>query len=260
MQYSEVKAAIIVSTLMFLLLIAGVIITLFIANRRNERQELRMVHMQVNYEKELRKVQFEVQEQVLVNVGRELHDNIGQLLTVMNMQLEQHKYLNPESSVLIPQIGNTLSDTITEVRRLGKTLNSDLFETLGLIEAVEQEVVRLRLLKKYEVEWEYDMEPQLTKDQKVIVFRIFQELLNNTMKHAGGKSLQVSLSGNNGFELVVTDDGKGFDLAATMQSAKGSGLRNMTKRAELAKLTCKINSVIGKGTTFTLQNNKPEHA
>jgi signal transduction histidine kinase len=260
MQYNEIKAAIIVSTLMFLLLVAGVIITLFISNRRNERQELKMVHMQVNYEKELRKVQFEVQEQVLVNVGRELHDNIGQLLTVMNLQLEQHKYLNPESGVLIPQIGNTLADTITEVRRLGKSLNSDLFETQGLIQALEQEVVRLRQLQKYEVLWEYDTEPLLTKDQKVIVFRIFQEMLNNTMKHAGGNSLQVSLSGNDGFKLVVADDGKGFDSVAAMQSAKGAGLRNMAKRAELAKLTCDIYSVIGKGTTFTLKNNKPEHA
>ena len=248
---NDVGVTIIVTTLLILLLLAGVIITMFISNRRNQQQEMKMVQMQIDYEKELRKVQYEVQEQVLVNIGRELHDNIGQLLTVMHMQLEQHKFLNPDGGPLIETIGTTLGETIKEVRRLGKSLNSDLFESQGLINTITAEVERLRQLNKFEVNWTYDSEPALTKDQKVIAFRIFQEILNNILKHAGGKFITISLKGTDTFKLQVKDEGKGFDYPEILRVAKGSGLKNMVRRAELAKLICNINSIIGKGTTFT---------
>ena len=165
-----VGTTIIVSTLAFLLLIAGVVITVFISNRRNAMQEMKMAQMQVAFEQEMRKVEFEVQEQVLVNIGRELHDNIGQLLTFMNMQLEQYKFVSDSPRELLDSMGGTLTDTIQEVRRLGKNLNSDLFESQGLVPAVQQEVARLKQLNKYEITWEYDKEPQLDKNQKVIAF------------------------------------------------------------------------------------------
>jgi len=253
---NEIGVTIIVSTMMFLLLIAGVIIVVFISNRRNTNQEMKMVQMQIDYEKELRTVQHEVQEQVLVNVGRELHDNIGQLLTSMNLQLERHKVVNPGSGTLLQAMGGTLSDTIQEVKRLGKSLNSDLFDTQGLIHTMQLEVDRLRQLNRYQVLWEYDMEPNLNTDQKVIVFRIFQEILNNIIKHASGGNIHINLSGKNNFRMVLSDDGKGFDRDEMMRSPKGSGLKNMVKRAELAKLVCRIDSVIGKGTTFTLEQIK----
>jgi signal transduction histidine kinase len=256
MFYNEIGITIIVSTMMFLLLVAGVVVTIFIANRRNAKQEMKITQMQLDYEKELRMVQYEVQEQVLVNIGRELHDNIGQLLTVMHMQLEQHKFLNPDAGPLLPQLGSTLGDTIQEVRRLGKSLNSDLFEAQGLINTIQQEVLRLRQLNNYEVQWTYDIEPLLSKDQKVIAFRIFQEVLNNILKHSGAKKIEISLTGTEGFRITISDDGRGFYKEATMQSAKGSGLKNMIKRAELANLTLNFNSIIGKGTTFILETTK----
>ncbi len=248
-----VVTTIIVSTLGFLLLIAGVIITVFISNRRNAMQEMKMAQMQLDYEKEMRKVEVEVQEQVLANIGRELHDNIGQLLTYMNMQLEQYKFVSDSPRQLLDSMGGTLTDTIQEVRRLGKSLNSDLFESQGLIPAIQQEVSRLRQLNKYEITWEYDKEPALDKNQKVITYRILQEMLNNIMKHAGGSSIRIRMNGGGHFRLVIEDNGKGFDYDAIMKMGKGSGLKNIVKRAEMARLSADFKSVIGKGTTFTLE-------
>jgi len=139
------------------------------------------------------------------------------------------------------------------VRNLCKSLNSELMDGYGLINILQQEVIRLQQLKKYTIHWEYDVEPVLNKDQKVIAFRIFQEILNNIMKHAGGKYIYINLYGKNGFKMVVRDDGKGFDLDEKLKSGGGSGLKNMLKRAELANLKCHINPVINKGTTFTLE-------
>ena len=153
-------------------------------------------------------------------------------------------------------IGNTLADTVEEVKRLGKSLNSDLFETQGLINTIEQEVMRLKQLNKYQVHWKYDAEPLLNKDQKVIVFRMLQETLNNILKHARGENISIALSGKNHFKMVIKDDGKGFDYNEMIRSPNGSGLKNMMKRAELAKLSCYFESAIGKGTTFTLEQIK----
>ncbi len=250
---SEVYATIVLSTLLFLLLIAGVVISIFIANRRNASQEMKMAQMQIDYQKELRMVQVEVQEQVLVNIGRELHDNIGHKLTFINLQLQQYRVLNPDSGELLETIGANVIESVEELRQMSKQLSTDLFETQDLITAIKQEVLRLRQLNRFEVKWEYDTEPRLDKDQKVIVFRIFQEMVNNIMKHAGCSEVRISLQGSGNFGMVVEDNGKGFDYTGIKISGTGSGLKNMVKRAEMAKLTCSIRSVIGKGTIFTLE-------
>ncbi len=77
------------------------------------------------------------------------------------------------------------------------------------------------------------------------------------LKHAEAKNICISVGGGSNFKMIVKDDGKGFDLEGTMTSAKGSGLKNITKRAELAQLKCNIETAPGKGVTFTIeQTNK----
>jgi signal transduction histidine kinase len=250
---NDIGLTIIVVTLLILLLIAVVVITIFVSNKRHAQQETQMAKMQLDYEKELRSTEQEVQEQVLVNVARELHDNIGQLLTVMSMQLEQQKFINPTMAEPLQSISNTLASTTQEVRRLGKSLNSDLLEANGLIHSMEQEVARLQQLKKYNVTWEHHAEPRLSKDQRVIIFRMFQEMLNNIMKHSAAKNITVKVGSGDLFKLTVSDDGKGFDTTEMIKSPKGSGLKNMNKRAEMAKLKLGISSEINKGTMFTLE-------
>lgn len=249
---NEIGFTVVVVTLLILLLISVVIITLFIANRRHVSQEMKMAQMQLDYEKELRTAEQEVQEQVLVNIGRELHDNIGQLLTLMNIQLEQQKVINPVTAATLRPISETLSTTVGEVRRISKSLNSDLLEINGLNSTIEHEVGRLQQVGKYTIQFKKDGEPQLTKDQKIIVFRIFQEILNNIMKHSQAKNISIAISGGQNFTLIVKDDGKGFDVGAMMNSSKGSGLKNMVKRSELAKMKCNIDAAPGQGATFTL--------
>lgn len=237
---------IIISTLVILLLVAVVFITIVLANRRHVQQE-------VKYERELRVAEQEVTEQVLAHVGRELHDNIGQLLTVMHMQMEQQRIMNPPAIPIITPLSETLGQAIREVRHLGKSLNSDLLENNGLANTIQNEVARLRKLEKYGIVWEHDGEPQLNKDQKIIAFRIFQEIINNALKHSDADNISIVMSGSNGFRLVVSDNGKGFDADAMMRSAAGSGLKNMVMRAEMAKLKCHIAATVNKGATFTLE-------
>ena len=250
---NPIVLTVITTTLLVALLIAVVIITMFASNRRNVQQEVKIAQMQLDYEKGQR----EIQEQVMTTVARELHDNIGQRLTFMNMQLQQQKAMNSAAAASLQPMSSMMVETIEEVRVLGRSLNSDQIAKNGLVYTIEKEVERLRQLDKYTVHWEHDKEPELTKDQTVIVFRIFQEMLNNLLKHAEAKNIYLSLNSEKGFRMVVRDDGKGFDVNEMMSTAKGAGLKNIMKRADLAGLKCAIESkpvaAGGSGTTFTLE-------
>ncbi len=244
---------VILATLLILLLVAVVVITMVLSNKKNVQQIMKMAELQRDYEKGVR----EVQEQVMTEVARELHDNVGSRLTFVKTHLQQLKIVNPSLSESLQPVGEAVINTIEEVRMLGRSLNSDHIEKNGLVYTIEKEIERLRLLNKYQVQWEQDAEPELNRDQKVIVFRMFQEMLNNAIKHADAGTFSIGLHGRNGFKLVVADDGKGFDLGEMLASAKGAGLKNIMKRAELAGLKCRIDTAPkaagGNGTTFTLE-------
>jgi signal transduction histidine kinase len=249
---NDIAITVIVTTLLMLLLILGVIVTIVLANRRHIQQEVKMAQLQVTYEQELRQAEHEVQEQVLTNVARDLHDNIGQLLTYINIQVEQGKLNRPDATTILSPISDTVQDTIQQVRLLSRSLNSDFLENGGLIQAITQEINRLQQFRSIDIQWAHDdTEPALDKNQRIMSFRIFQEILNNTLKHSGAKQIEIKLKGNDGFMLSVADNGRGFDLAQKRETG-GSGIRNMEKRAVLANLQLSITTAPGKGSSFAL--------
>ncbi len=253
---NDIVLTVIVTTLLILLLIAGVIITMILANRRHVQQEVKMAQMAVEYEKELRNAEHEVQEQVLSNVARELHDNIGQLLTLIRIQLEQEKLDDEQLAEKLAPVDNTLTDTIEQVRLLSHNLSTEYLETHGLLYALEKEMDRLSGLKKLKVHWECDgIEKDFEKGRRIMIFRMVQEVLNNAMKHAVAKNIYISLANANGFNLQIRDDGRGFDKENALATGKGAGLQNLVKRAKLADLQLDITSAPGKGSIFTFREN-----
>lgn len=249
---NDVVLTVIVTTLLILLLIAGVIITMVLANRRHVQQEVKMAQMQVEYEQELRHVANEVQEQVLSNVARELHDNIGQLLTMIRLQLEQEKLDDEPLALRLAPVDNTLSDTMQQVRLLSHNLSTEYLETHGLKYALEKEAERLSGLRKLTVHSDIDgNEPEIDKGRRIMIFRMVQEVLNNALKHAVPKNIYISFSNDGRFVLQVKDDGRGFDKEKTLAESKGAGLQNMKKRARLAGVDLQIDTAPGKGSTFT---------
>lgn len=243
---NDIAFIIIFITLIILLLIAGIAIIVIVANRQRVKRE-------VAFEKELRTVEQEVQEQMLNNVSQELHDNIGQMLTVMHLQLKKGQVLHPEVSPLLQPVSNTLNDTIEQVKTLARGLNSDMIRRNGLERSIAQEAARIGSLERFTVTYQYNDGPvQLSADAQLLIFRIFQEVLNNIMKHAEATEVDIRLEGSP-FMLEVKDNGKGFDPETKMNTGKGMGLANMVKRAKLAGLDCEILSSVGKGCIFILK-------
>ena len=252
---SDIFLAVILTTLLVLLLIAGIIITFFISGRQRIKDEMKLAQAKLDFEKELRQVETEVSEHVMGQFAQELHDNIGQLLTAMHIHIENQKLDYPTLSESFKPVEIYLDEVNQQLRLLSRTLNNDYLGHIGLLGAIQVEVDRLKLLRRFEVNLKVNGNvSNLGKKQELMVFRIFQEIVQNALRHSNAKNFSIELNCNtNEFELWVKDDGKGFLLEEILQSQKASGLRNILKRSKLAGLDCKIESRAGNGSTYKLK-------
>lgn len=252
---NDIILSIVAATLLILLLIAGIVITFFMTNRQRMRQEYELTETKLAFEQELRRVEAEVSEHVMSQFSNELHDNIGQLLTAMHIEIENRKLDSPDDRESFKPLEIYLGEVTQQLRLLSKTLNNDFIAYSGLLATIQLEVDRLNKLKRFDTKLVSDVKgTPLKSEQELMIFRIFQEIIQNMMKHAEAKEVVVTLNSNTEqFELQIRDDGKGFDYEAALNQNKGSGLRNILKRTALAQLECTVHTKIGAGTTYILK-------
>lgn len=237
-----------------LLIVSALIIIFFIVfQKRKNKLLFEKFRQQQEFEEELTKSQLEIQDQTLKNVGQELHDNVGQLLSFASMQLNLISTLVKDSvKEKVDDTKDVISNTIQEVRALSKSLNSDVIANFGLLESIQNEVDRMNKLNVIKAELSIVGKPVTLKNKKdeIILFRIVQEFFSNTIKYADAKHLKVLLK-YSADELMISlsDDGMGFDESAI---DLGSGLINMKSRAELINTHYKLESASNKGTDLEL--------
>lgn len=251
---NDIVLAIVSATLLILLLVSGIIIAFFISGRERMKQEKVLAETRLGFERELRQAETEVSEYIMAQFARELHDNIGQLLTAMHIQVQNQKLDHPELAPGMQPIEIYLAETTQQLRLLSRTLNNDYIGRVGLMAALQLEVERLSALRRFRVHWNATQGPsRLNKDQELMIFRIFQEITQNALRHSGAANFHISVKNEAEiFELRVQDDGKGFDEEEILRGNKASGLRNIRKRAQMAGFSCEIVSAPGKGTLFIL--------
>ncbi|MBE9460542.1 sensor histidine kinase [Dyadobacter subterraneus] len=259
---SNDNVALMVISLTAILLLLGtyIIIFLFIFRRRQMNNDLEKATLQAQFSQEILKSQIEVQNSTLQQVGEELHDNIGQLLSVakINLNILEGIGIEPESQEYIQQTNEIIGQSIQDLRSLTKSLDGDFVQQFGLQESMTHELQRIRKTKKFETEITLTGESYtLGYEREIILFRIFQEFLNNSLKHSEAKNIIVKLNyGLAHFNLTLSDDGKGFDYEKVTTHNllnSGAGLRNMARRCELIGAKCNLESSIGKGTFLDIE-------
>jgi hypothetical protein len=240
---------------MVLLLVAGILITFFVAGRQRIRQEIQMAENKLAFEKELRQVETEVSENMMSHFAAELHDNIGQLLTALYIQVENLKLDNPNFEDGFKPIEMNITEINQQLRLLSRTLNNEYIGRIGLLTAIQLEVERLSGLKRLIVHYNHPHgKSNLEKNEELMIFRIFQEIIQNALRHSLATNLFITIDTiDNNFHLSVRDDGLGFDTNQILESGSASGLHNILKRAKLAGASCTINSSPGKGSLFILK-------
>lgn len=263
-QGQEIYFIIIIGGILALLLVGFIVTILFRYQRRQHQQEQELNRLKEEYEQETLKSQLEIQEETFKMLSQELHDNIGQSLSVVKLSLailpvdKQHEAWEP-----IQNAREILNKAVLDLAGLNKSLHTDRIAQIGLVEAIRFEVESLHKSRLIEVDFSVDGYEQLLDEQKsVLLFRMFQEMLNNMLKHAKATRVVITINytDDNKFILKLADNGVGFNIEEkrnSVSSSSGVGLKSIFNRAKLVGADLDMQSVIGKGTTVTIQLNLP---
>lgn len=255
MDEKGVQSFIIIFSVIAFCLALTVIILFAIFQKRKNRLLREQQEAENKFKEEIIETQIEIKEDTLRNISWELHDNIGQLLTLAKIQL-QNADQDQES---IDEAAETIGKGLNELRSLSKLINPDTLANLSLVEALEMEIERFNRLKYLKASLTYS-EDFIPLDNKVeiIIFRMLQEFFTNTMKHSKASELEVTVDYDGQLlKILAKDNGVGFDSNKT-EFRNGIGLSNMKNRAKLIGANAQITSQPGAGTQLLLTYKKEE--
>lgn len=219
-----------------------------------ERQQLT-----TDFHQELLRTKLEIQEQIFKNISQEIHDNIGQTLTLLKLNLNTLDISQPQlSEQKLNMSRNIVKQAIADLRDLSKNLNPDAIMKMGLNEAVERELILMARAGQYEADFSVHGDYfRFDAHTELIIFRIFQEILNNIIKHSQAKKVNVKLDyyRPHHFILTVTDDGEGFDASKvnSEETCIGLGVQNMYNRAAMIGADFQLSSSPEHGTTISIE-------
>jgi two-component system NarL family sensor kinase len=203
--------------------------------------------------------QLEIQEQTLKNISQEIHDNIGQVLSLAKLNLATTDIDQKEAArQKVDDSKNLVAKAIQDLRDLSKSLNTDYVTDMGLARSIEYELEMLKKTGSFDTDFEIEGGVyKLEKQKELILFRIVQEVLNNVIKHAKASRIAIKLCYQaDHFSLKVMDNGQGFDLNNLQDKqnpSRGLGIKNMHNRASLIGGKFSITSIMTEGTSVDIR-------
>lgn len=250
MDQGEVQSFLIIFSLVSLCMGLTMIALFILFLKRKNKLLLEQALAKESYEKELSETQIEIREETLRNISWELHDNIGQLMTLAKIQVQ----MVAERSDNLEEASETIGKAIRELRVLSKLINPESIKNLSLEEAVQLEIERFNRLQFLEASLTIDGTPRiLDPKDEIIIFRILQEFFSNTIKHSKASTLCVGIDYDDE-KLTITADDDGVGFEKTLNFA-GIGIRNMKNRARLINADLSIESERNRGTMLRLEYN-----
>lgn len=247
-------------TILFLVLALLLILILSIYYKRQFEYMQEKQRLTELFEQTLLQSQIEIQNQTLQQIGRELHDNIGQLLTVVVMRLNalEDDSTQGDTQQAIQQTRDLVRTVIADIRMLSKTLDHDTVQRFGLLPSLTLELERIQRVGHIHTQLSTSGDVySLGQQTETVLLRMAQESINNALKHANASNLTVSVGYKPSiFTLTIADDGKGFDpeeVSGRSLKQAGVGLTNLHRRTELLGGTCTIHTQLGTGTDVRIQ-------
>jgi two-component system, NarL family, sensor kinase len=214
-----------------------------------------LITVKANHDRELFKAQLEIQEQTFQQIAREIHDNVGQILSLARLglgTLDLDRKEDAKESIL--EISDILEKALDDLRYMSRSMNTEIIKKGGLKKSIEMQVGFLQRGGKFNIQFTVNGEYIKLDEKEIILFRIVQESVNNIIRHSCASDICISLFYNKDhLKLLIKDNGKGFNLAEKISGPNHiSGIYNMQHRARLIQAELKIDSEVGKGTCITV--------
>lgn len=257
MGQTEYSIFVVLATVILLVFIAGIIIFILQYHKRKLIYEKEKAVINEQHIQELLTTKLEIQTQTMQDVGREIHDNVGQRLTLASIYANKlafdKKY--PDINEPVIEISKIINESLNDLRALSRNLtnvNTDISELRDLLET---ECNRVNGLNICSVTCHFNTTDfKISNTNKNFLLRIVQEFIQNSLKHAHCKHITLHFNyTDDGLTGTIADDGSGFDLNETIRNKKeGIGLQNMKKRAELIGADFSLSSIMNEGTTLRI--------
>lgn len=236
-----------------LLLVVAAFILFRIYLKRKNLLLLEKERMSIQFEQTLLRSKLEIQEQTFTHISREIHDNIGQVLSMVRLNLNTMAgSSDPDKINLMDEL---LGKAIADLRSLSHSLSTDFIRNTGWSQAVEKLFNDLTRSGRYKTHLHIeDGLPALGNDRPIILFRMVQEIINNVLRHAKADEISlVAVRKSGDIMIAIRDNGQGFDKVAVAQSS--NGLQNLESRARMINAELTINSKKGEGTQVMIRIN-----
>jgi signal transduction histidine kinase len=251
--YQELTYGIAIAVLVFFFLCVWLLYFLLYYQRKKRDFIENKQRMEANYKMELTRVEQEIQEETIKQIGYELHDNIGQLVTVAKIHLQN--ILKDGEEPRLKEIHIVVSKALEELRRLSKSLDTSSVEKMSLEELLTKDQTRINQLGhiNFQFKQEGDL-VEIDSKKKIILYRMMQEIVTNALKHAKCDEINVNIHyGPEQFIFIVADNGRGFNIDV-MNSTEhnGSGLIHLKSRANLLGGQLILNSSRETGTKYEI--------
>jgi signal transduction histidine kinase len=241
----DIALSFVAASLFVLLFVIAAVMLFRIYLKRKNKLLLEKEMMNIQFEQTLLQSKLEIQEQTFADISREIHDNIGQVLSLARINLNTIQSENDAAKIDL--VDELMGKALLDLRTLSHSLDTDLIRNKGWVPPVTKLLLDLQKTGKYSTTCLIaDDLPRLGSDKPIILFRMIQEMINNIIKHASASHIDFTASAENGRLLIrLEDNGKGFNRTAV---AAGSGLRNLESRAKMINADLEIKSEETRGT------------
>jgi signal transduction histidine kinase len=249
----SIMVMIFAGTLGMLILVAAIIVFSYIYQKRLIKQQLALHELKTKHQLDLLSTMMQTEEGERKRIAENLHDDAGTMMSIVKLNISRLERLTTDEPNQIAGETKTLvNDIILNIRRIIKDLVPQTLESFGLVESVKELCNSINSSNTIKVNFiqtgDYQKLPEKTE---LALFRVIQELLNNSLKHAGADQIRIRMDFvGNSYKIIVEDNGKGFDMNST--KLRRSGLKNIESRISIINGQIEFNSKLGVGTKATI--------
>lgn len=226
-------------------IVLGIIIIYFIITMiRHQRRNMHLYKAKINAE-------ISTLENERKRIVSDLHDELGPLLSAVKLRINQLDAASDDDKKIVEFSNKHLTDIIVKIKEISYNLLPNTLARNGLVHAVEEYIDKVTGVHPLKIRFVYEGNFELTKEKEINIYRIFQETIHNTVKHAKAKTLTIELrKQDNILFLTFIDDGIGFNYEEKSKNGSGLGLLNLQSRTEVLNAKFLIDAEKDKGTKY----------
>lgn len=252
----HILISIVIATAFIFLFAFATLLFYFQFTRKKQRLKLNQQLLEQKYQQALLEVGREVQEHTFQSIAQEIHDNVGQLLSLAKLNLSilamEHSQVHS-----IKDIRDQISDAIQQLRQISLGYQGDRLLENGLLTGIEFLMQQMKKTGLFAIH--FQSAPNylhISNNDGLFIYRIFQELMQNIIRHSGATDIWVTIYEQpDEYQFEVRDNGNGFESTQDPMNF-GIGLRSITQRAALIGADLQIKSTPGAGTQVSLRCKK----